>query len=160
MRVVACQWTGQRRARAEGCYRSNHTRRPQRPRRLTIQFQLYSTLCAQQRFGRGRRGSQLRIDQREQSLRLVKRLGTIRAGARVLPSLPQLAFAMSQSDEGQRLLADVFAGLHAAWSSSNNGASSSRNFSYPRNARSFTAPSLVPSTVAISANVICSKRWR
>src|SRR6185503_12720384 len=35
-----------------------------------------------------------------------------------------------------------------------------RSVSYPRNARSFTAPALVPSAPAISGNVIPSYRWR
>jgi len=57
---------------------------------------------------------QLRIDEREHSRRRVERLRTLRAGAPVLAGLLQLLLATSQSDEGQRLLADVFAGVQAA----------------------------------------------
>src|SRR6266850_6084088 len=129
-------------------------------RGVPLHLLLHCSVGAQQRLGRGRRGDQLRVDQREHPLSLPQRLRAARAGARVLPGLLPLPLSSSQSSEGQRLLTQVSAWIHAAWSSSNNGASSSRNFSYPRNARSFTAPSLVPSTAAISANVICSKRCR
>ena len=89
-------------------------------------------------------------EQREHLFALAQRLHAARTGPRVRDEGLALRISLGERGDARGVGAQLVAGAH------NRPFSCRRSVSYPRKARSFAAPAVVPSTRPISANVIPS----